>query len=86
MRMYFFRRGLRGLGVAPIYDLHQIMADIDVRIGFELLKVKVSLIFFGTDFLAQRGFRYAGRDVSCYLTHLSAVLSFYRIQSISLRA
>jgi hypothetical protein len=54
MRTYSLgRRGLRGLGVALAQDLYQIMVDIDVRIDFELFKVKVSLIFLAQRFSLQ---------------------------------
>jgi hypothetical protein len=49
MRCNFFGgRGLSGSEVATEHDLYKTIGNIDVCIEFELLKVKVPIVFLGT--------------------------------------
>ena len=55
------------LGVATEYGLYKIIEEIDVCTEFEILKVKVLIIFS-----AHRVFRPAGMDVSRHVTDMAA--------------
>ena len=65
MRMYFSSgRGSNCLGVAAEHNLYEYIGDIDVCTEFEMLKVRVPMIFLGTvGFSPLREGRYRGDDI-----------------------
>ncbi len=72
--------------VAIVQDLYSLMVNINLRTDFELLEVKVSLIFLGTvGFSARRDGRYSTKVPPSSLNHhqnsqvaLFRVLESYR--------
>jgi hypothetical protein len=56
-------------------DIYKEFGDINLCIDFEVLKVKVPIIFFGTQgFSARRVFRHAGRDVTTFV-HIYSLIT-----------